>query len=71
MRKLSTGVDSTLGNWYDLCMIAFGEGSRATNLIKAKMDEQGRNAEVIAEEEQLLFVLVNMFTEEMNEKSKQ
>jgi hypothetical protein len=57
VKKLSTGQDSTLGNWHGLCVIAFGEDSPATQFIKGKMDEQGADEPVVADESQLLHVL--------------
>jgi len=59
MRKLSTGLDSTLGNWLQLCTIFFGEDSPATQLIQDKINEStnGEAEEVIADEGQLIQVL--------------
>lgn len=64
MRMLSTGVPSTLGNWYDLCKVTFGEESMATLFIKEKMDESGRDEEVLTDESQLLHVLGRMYIKE-------
>ena len=62
MRKLSTGQDSTLGNWKILSAIAFGANSPQVQFFQEKIDNSpmGEKAEVIADEEQLLLVLVNM-----------
>lgn len=57
MNKLSTGHDSTLGNWYDLAVRVFGEDSPATQFLADKIASQGRDEEVIADEGQLLMVL--------------
>lgn len=57
---LSTGQPSTLKNWYDLAHAAFGINSKATLLLKEKMDEQGPDEPVIAPEEQLLYALVGL-----------
>lgn len=57
---LSTGVPSTLGNWYALCKATFGEESPATQLIKDKMDKQGPDEQVVSDERQLLYALVQM-----------
>lgn len=64
MKMLSTGVPSTLGNWYDLCKVTFGEDSTATQFIKEKMDGSGRDEEVLTDEGQLLHVLANMYRRE-------
>lgn len=62
MRKLSTGQDSTLGNYYDLCVIFFGEESGATKYISKKISEspKGRDEEVITDERQMLYVLSSL-----------
>lgn len=62
MQKLSTGVDSTLGNWSDLVNATFGPESKQAAFINRHIEEDpdGRNGEVIAEETQLLAVLVAM-----------
>jgi len=60
MKMLSTGVPSTLGNWYSLCMAVFGADSPATTFIKEKLDEQGADMEVIADERQMLVVLIDL-----------
>lgn len=67
MKKLSTGQDSTLGNWYKMCAAFFGENTAPTKFIKNKMDEQGEDTEVIADEGQLLGVLGKMYTNEMED----
>lgn len=66
MRMLSNGLESTLGNWHALCSAFFGEDSRATLFIKAKMDAQGPDMEVLADEKQLLHVLMAMVNNEVN-----
>jgi hypothetical protein len=60
MKMLSTGVPSTLGNWYKLCQATFGEESKATQFIKAKLDEQGADEEVWADEGQALYALMQL-----------
>lgn len=59
MRKLSTGQDSTLGTYRDNCVAFFGEDSAATKLIDSKISDspKGRDEEVIADEEQMLYIL--------------
>lgn len=67
MQKLSTGKDSTLGNWYELCYTFFGEDSPATQFIAEKIanSEKGKDEEVIADEGQLLYMLGKMHTDWM------
>jgi len=58
--RLSTGAPSTLGNWHALCVAMFGEDSPATAFIKWKLDQQGPDMPVIADEGQLLYSLLVM-----------
>lgn len=62
MNKLSTGQDSTLGNWLELCKDFFGESSDATTYIEEKImrSPHGANEEVLADESQVLAVLSDM-----------
>lgn len=60
MRKLSTGEDSTLGNWKELAIAFFGEDSPQVEFLQNKIDEFGEDDEVIADEAQLLMVLVSL-----------
>lgn len=62
--KLSTGTPNTLKGWYLLCSTIFGEDAAPTKFIKEKMDKQGPDQKVIADEKQLLHMLGNMFSEE-------
>jgi hypothetical protein len=57
---MSTGVPSTLGNWHAMCVAVFGAESPATAFIKAKLDAQGPDMAVIADEGQLLYALMVM-----------
>jgi len=59
---MSTGVDSTLGNWYDLAKSFFGEQSKPALFLAEKIaaTPKGRDEEVIADEQQLLQVLLSM-----------
>lgn len=59
MKKLSTGDDSTLGNYRKLCVIFFGAESPATEFIDKKIegDPDGANGEVIADERQMVSLL--------------
>lgn len=59
-KMMSTGQPSTLGNWYAMCQAFFGEESNATKFVKAKLDAQGPDEEVISDEGQLLYALVQM-----------
>ncbi len=62
MNKLSTGADSTLGNWIDLCLVSFGKESKATKFLEAKMKNSpnGKEEEVLADESQLLYALMQI-----------
>lgn len=60
MNKLSTGDDSTLGNWIAMCTMVFGPNSAATKFLIAKANEQGIDEEVIADEGQMIEVLAQM-----------
>ena len=64
MKKLSNGLDSTVGNWHALCEEFFGPESKATAFLKGKMEEQGPDMEVVADEKQLLHLLVRMVINE-------
>lgn len=62
MIKLSTGQDSTLGNYRDLSAAFFGEGSTQTKFFddKIAVSTAGREEEVIAAESQMIFLLGQM-----------
>jgi hypothetical protein len=57
---MSTGQPSTLGNWYAMCVATFGEESAASRFIKEKLDAQGADMAVLADERQLLNALIQM-----------
>ncbi len=59
MRKLSTGEDSTLGNYMILTRIFFGEDSKAVAYLQKKIDESpnGAGQEVLADESQVVHLL--------------
>jgi len=63
MKKLSTGQDSTLGNYKSLCSSFFGDDSPSLKWVNEKISKsrQGENEEIIADEEQMLafFARVN------------
>lgn len=60
MQKISTGDDSTLGNWRKLVASAFGEGPalRFLDMEIAKAPHK-ENEEVLTSEEQFLFLLAS------------
>lgn len=62
MNKLSTGQDSTLGNYRKLTVAFFGEGSPAVAFLDEKItsDPNGENAEVLAEESQMVYLLMSL-----------
>lgn len=68
MKMMSTGQPSTLGNWYTMCKATFGEDAKPTLFIKEKMDAQGEDMEVIADEGQLLYSLLVMSQNEQGEE---
>lgn len=62
MIKLSTGHDSTLGNYRDLSAALFGETSPQTRFLDGKIatNPNGRDEEVIAEETQMMYLLFEL-----------
>lgn len=60
MKKLSTGDDSTLGNYRKLSVAFFGEDSGAVKFLDEKIAESpnGEGEEVIADEGQMVMMLV-------------
>lgn len=62
MIKLSTGQDSTLGEYLKLSTAFFGAESKATQFIQNKIanSPNGANEEVIADESQMLYLLETM-----------
>lgn len=62
MDKMSTGQDSTLGNWLTMTNAFFGKDSKQAKFIQDKIAESpnGENEEVIADEGQFLMVLGSM-----------
>lgn len=65
MNKLSTGQDSTLGNWLSLTQLVFGADSPASKFLEDKIQESpiGELEEVLASEGQLLNALVSIHME--------
>lgn len=62
MIKLSTGQDSTLGNYLDLTNAFFGKDSPQSAFLEKKISEHsnGRDEEVMVAESQMLYLLVNL-----------
>lgn len=62
MHKLSTGQDSTLGNYLILCRAAFGDNSHATENIRKKITNspRGEAEEVLADETQMINMLASL-----------
>ena len=62
MKKLSTGQDSTLGEYRKLTVAILGEDSEAVKFLDEKIAESsvGEKEEVIAAESQMLYLLFNM-----------
>lgn len=59
MRKLSTGQDSTLGNYRKMAAAVFGEDSKAVQFLDKKIAESpnGEDEEVIVAESQAVSML--------------
>lgn len=59
MIKMSTGADSTLGNWLKMTTAFFGVDSEAVKFLQDKinMSTLGENEEVIADEGQFINLL--------------
>jgi hypothetical protein len=59
MIKLSTGEDSTLGNYKQLAIIFFGIDSPSVQFLddKIKTSTNGEKEEVIADETQMIYLL--------------
>jgi hypothetical protein len=73
MIKLSTGQDSTLGNYRKLTAVFFGEDSKATQFIDEKISRSliGKDEEVIVDEAQMIQLLAALKGEHMpDEKAK-
>jgi hypothetical protein len=59
MKKLSTGHNSTLGNYLKLTEVVFGKESKAAAYLNEKIAESpnGEDEEVIADEGQMIYLL--------------
>lgn len=62
MMKLSTGQDSTLGNYRGLASVFFGKDSEAVKFLDKKIAESknGENEEVLADETQMIYLLMSL-----------
>jgi hypothetical protein len=62
MRTLSTGADSTLGNYRNLAVIVFGADSPQVKFLDDKIQESpnGRHEEVISAESQMVHLLMEL-----------
>lgn len=62
MKKLSTGEDSTLGNYLKLAKLVFGENGNAVKFLEAKIAESpnGEAEEVISDETQMVYLLIGI-----------
>lgn len=68
MKKLSTGDNSTLGNYRKLATGFFGENSNAVKFLDKKINKQGENEEVIKDERQTILLLAHL-TNKLSNKS--
>jgi len=62
MQKLSTGQDSTLGSYRQLCNLFFGADSAQARFITEQIlkSPNGVNEEVVAAEGQMMYLLFSM-----------
>jgi len=62
MNMLSIGMPSTLGSYQKLCNIFFGEDSAQAKFINEKIatNPNGADEEVIAEESQMMYLLMHI-----------
>lgn len=62
MHKLSTGADSTLGEYRKLTAAVFGKDSKAVAFLDKKIKESpnGENEEVLADEGQMIQLLASL-----------
>ena len=60
MKTISTGQPSTLGTYLVLCELVFGKDSSQASFIQRKINESpnGANEEVVADESQMLYLLM-------------
>jgi len=62
MNTLSLGMPSTLGSYLTLCNMFFGEESAQSKFILSKIasNPNGADEEVVADESQMMYLLVNL-----------
>lgn len=60
MRNISTGEPSTLGTYRKIAAAMTGETSEATKWLDEKIEKQGEGAEVIADESQMMMLIVQL-----------
>jgi hypothetical protein len=62
MQTLSIGMPSTLGSYLTLCNTFFGEESVQSKFILGKIasNPNGADEEVVVEESQMMYLLVNL-----------
>lgn len=60
MKTLSTGQPSTLKTYYDNCLAFFGPDSPATEYFKDKIEKQGEDEEVLADEQQMMVLIYKL-----------
>jgi hypothetical protein len=62
MQKMSTGQDSTLGNYKTMASLFFGKDSEAVLFLDEKIHgaPRGADEEVIADERQMVHLLMNI-----------
>lgn len=77
MKKISTGQDSTLGTYRDiakfLCLNLCGKGNhKAVEFFEKKIKDSknGENEEVIAEESQVIYLIMKLIKEELDEQTE-
>ena len=63
MRTISTGQPSTLKTYYDIAVALFGDGSKPAGFLADKATDQGWDAEVVADERQMLYLITSMGTQ--------
>lgn len=66
-----TTMPSTLGNWLALSQACFGKDSSAVKFLQEKVDEQGMEEPVIADERQMLAVLLSMVASDIKKEEAQ
>lgn len=53
-------MSGTLKYHRQMCAVAFGEDSRATKYLDKKIEEQGEEEEVLIDERQLVYLLMEI-----------